>query len=72
MKKEVINGIRFKSKGYKICLEIIVKGKYNRILEVPYRFRNREVGKSKLNLSEYIKYLIDLFQLLQYKINKKK
>ena len=67
LKKEVIKDIKFKSKGYKLCLEILVKGKYNKILETPYVFRNRKIGKSKLNIKEYIKYLIDWFVLMKFK-----
>ena len=68
LKKEVINNIKFTSKGYKICLEILVKGKYDKVIEIPYIFNNRKYGKSKLNFNEYIKYLIDWIRLIKYKI----
>ena len=68
LKKEVINNIKFTSQGYKICLEILVKGKYDEIIEIPYVFNNRKYGKSKLNVNEYKKYLIDWIKLIRYKI----
>ncbi len=71
LKRDVIKNIDFTSEGYKICLEVIVKGKYRMILEVPYVFRDRSVGTSKLNLKEYIKYLIDWFRLVVYKLKNK-
>ncbi|UCF07274.1 MAG: polyprenol monophosphomannose synthase, partial [Thermoplasmata archaeon] len=39
LKKEVIEGVELKPKGYKIGLEIIVKGRYDNVLEVPYIFK---------------------------------
>ena len=44
-------------KLFKILLEILVRGKYERIKEVPYTFRERQKGKTKLGLTEYAKYL---------------
>ncbi len=65
LRKEVIKDIRFTSKGYKICLEILVRGRYDGVLEVPYVFRGRRFGSSKLDFKEYIRYLIDWIRLLR-------
>lgn len=46
--KNVVEGIELAPRGQKICLEIIAKGKYKNIIEVPYEFRDRKLGKSKL------------------------
>jgi len=67
LKREVIEGVDFNPKGYKICLEIIVKGNYKKVIEIPYTFRDREVGKSKLNLKEYCNYLSHALGLYRYK-----
>ncbi len=67
MKRSVIEGISLNAKGYKIGLEVIVKGKYSKVSEVPYIFRNRFVGKSKLTLMEYVHYLRNLIVLTAYK-----
>lgn len=69
LKREVINSINFTSKGYKICLEIIVKGRYKRIMEIPYVFGGRFAGTSKLNFREYLRYIADWFRLVIYKLN---
>jgi dolichol-phosphate mannosyltransferase len=66
LRNQVISGIDFKAEGYKIGLEIIVKGTYGRIAEVPYVFRNRTVGKSKLSLAEDYHYLKNLAQFYWY------
>jgi dolichol-phosphate mannosyltransferase len=48
-RKGVIEGIELSPKGgFKIGLQIIVKGKYNNTTEVPINFRDRRHGHSKL------------------------
>ncbi len=49
--------------GYKILLEIIVKCAPRKIIEIPYVFRNRSVGKSKMNLKVTLDYFRHLFML---------
>lgn len=70
LKRSVIEGVKLRAKGYKIGLEILVKGSYSGILEVPYVFRNRFVGKSKIGASEYYYYLGSLARLYTYKLYK--
>lgn len=47
-KKTAVENIESKTCGYKILLEIMDKGKYDKIIEIPYIFTNRTKGKSKL------------------------
>lgn len=68
LRKKVLNDVEFSSKGYKILLEILVKCKYRTVLEVPYVFRSRSVGQSKLGLKQYFSYLLDLSKLYSYKM----
>ncbi len=63
LKRKVIENVELNPIGYKILLEILAKGKYNSIEEVPIRFRKREKGKSSLNLANQIKYLRHLLRL---------
>jgi len=58
--KKVIDGVKLNPIGYKILLEILVKGKYKNFIEVPYIFRNRTVGNSKMSniiIWQYLKHL---------------
>jgi len=68
LNKEVVMGIDFKPAGFKILLEILVKGKYRRIKEIPYTFSEREKGKSKLGLGEYTSYLKLLYSLYLFRL----
>lgn len=61
--RKIIKDCRLDTKGYKILLEILVKADYKKAVEVPYIFRNRESGKSKLCLKEYLRYAKGIFHL---------
>ncbi len=67
-KKSVIDGVVLEPIGYKILLEILVKGKFDRAVEVPYMFRNRDVGKSKLSTRVALQYYKHLVLLYKYKL----
>ena len=68
LRKSVIEGVNLNARGYKIGLEILVKGRYRNVVELPYIFINRKKGKSKLNKSEFTNYLITLKNLYLYKL----
>lgn len=63
LKKSVIDNVHLQPIGYKILLEILVKGNYNRAIEVPYTFRRRRRGESNLSAKEHINYLKYLYCL---------
>lgn len=53
--------------GYKIGLELMVRGKFSSVREVPIAFKDREVGTSKMDLGQQIKYLRHLRRLYMYR-----
>lgn len=63
LKKGIIKSTQLNSRGYKILLEVLVKGEVDEVAEVPYIFRPRKRGKSKLSLKEIIHYLLPLLRL---------
>jgi dolichol-phosphate mannosyltransferase len=63
IKRSVIDSARLKPKGYKILLEVLAKGNYRRIVEVPYVFEERKDGKSKLGPKQYLEFLIHVGML---------
>jgi dolichol-phosphate mannosyltransferase len=70
-RKNIIQGVELQPEGFKIGLEILVKGKQDRIAEVPYTFRDRFAGKSKLGIRTNLQYLHHLIKLYRYKYGKK-
>lgn len=49
--------------GYKILLEVLAKGDYTRVAEVPFVFEEREKGGSKMNAATVFKYLAHLLRI---------
>ncbi len=60
LNRNVINNMTLTSQGYKILLEILVKGNYSKFTEIPFTFRNRELNVSKLNFAEYYLFIKQL------------
>ncbi len=52
--------------GYKIGLEIMVKGGFKTITEVGIHFSDRQYGQSKLNFKEQLSYLVHIIRLYQF------
>lgn len=68
LKRSVVGQINFNPRGFKILLEVLVKGKYSVVDECPYTFELRSVGESKLGKKEYWDYLRLLLHLYLFKI----
>ncbi len=69
-RRDVVKPDQIVSNGYKILLEILVATNTTNIGEVPYRFIKRKRGKSKLGLSEFIKYIKLVLKLSDYQMIK--
>lgn len=60
VRRELADGVRIESGGFKICLELLVRGRAASVVEVPYVFVGRTVGESKMNLGEAFGYVHQL------------
>ena len=60
----------FRPKGYKILLEILVKARPKKYVELPYIFVDRKQGYSKLSVSVAVDYLKQIFELFWYRLCK--
>ena len=56
--------------GYKIGLELLVKCRPRRVVEVPIHFRERIHGVSKLSLREQVNYLRHLARLYAHQVRR--
>jgi len=63
MKRTVIESVALRPIGYKILLEVLARGKYQTIREIPYLFDERKNGKSKLGPKQCLDFLIHLWRL---------
>jgi len=66
LKKSVIDHIELTTVGYKILFEILVKGNYKKVIEIPFHFRSRTYSSSKLNRAEYKYFLKQIFEYMWF------
>ncbi|MBI3793134.1 MAG: polyprenol monophosphomannose synthase [Nitrospinae bacterium] len=50
-------------RGFKIFLEVLVRGKFNKTVEVGYVFIERTAGQSKMSLKQDVEFVIHLLKL---------
>ena len=63
IRKSAIDGVKLNPIGFKIGFEVMARGRYKKAVEVPYVFRDRELGKSKFGRREILQYLVQLVQV---------
>ena len=68
LRRSVIDGVKLNPIGFKIGFEVLARGKYKKVVEVPYTFRDRELGASKFGQREVMQYLQQLGQVARDRI----
>jgi dolichol-phosphate mannosyltransferase len=66
IRRDLAQGVRISAGGFKICLELLVRGRPETVIEVPYVFAGRIAGESKMNLKEALGYLVQLRDLHRF------
>jgi len=56
LKKSVVASAPLKPKGYKILLEVLGKGSWQKAKEIPFEFVDRAAGSSKLGMRTIVEY----------------
>lgn len=64
MRKEVIHEAQLSPIGWKILIEILVKGHYQSVLEIPYAFQARSMGDSKMSIREQLNYIRHIVRII--------
>ncbi len=67
IRRELAGGVTISAGGFKICLELLVRARPRRVIEVPYTFEDRAAGESKMNRKEALGYLVQLRDLYRFK-----
>lgn len=57
VRREVVSGAPLAPRGYKILMEVLGKGRWQTFVEIPFVFKDREEGESKLRLETMVDYL---------------
>ncbi len=63
VRRKVMLSTRFRTKGYKLLLNIIADNRDARVSEVPYKFKDRVAGKTKLDSMEILNFIADLMRI---------
>lgn len=65
VQRNVIENVELDPVGWKILMEVLVKGKYSTVHEIPYAFVERYTGESKMSAREQWNYLRHIVRLIQ-------
>ncbi|MCL5286542.1 MAG: polyprenol monophosphomannose synthase [Acidobacteria bacterium] len=63
LRRTVVEGRTLKPLGYKILLEVLARGNYEKAVEVPYVFEERARGGSKMGVVQVWRYLVHLARI---------
>jgi dolichol-phosphate mannosyltransferase len=63
-RRENVDLKQLKPVGYKIALEIMIVGSFKNVVEVPFIFKERSAGQSKLHPQQQIEYLSHILSLM--------
>jgi len=66
VRRDLARQVAISAGGFKICLELLVRGRPLLVVEVPYVFVGRTAGESKMNLKEATGYLDQLRELRRF------
>jgi dolichol-phosphate mannosyltransferase len=66
IRKDVVLNAPLKPKGYKILLEVLGKGTWEKDKEIPFEFVDREIGTSKLKIRIIIEYAVQVMDITLY------
>jgi dolichol-phosphate mannosyltransferase len=66
IRRDLARGVTISAGGFKICLELLVRGRPASVVEVPYVFEGRTAGESKMNVKEALGYLQQLRDLWNF------
>jgi dolichol-phosphate mannosyltransferase len=67
IRREASEDVTIQARGFKICLELLVRGRIRTIVEVPYEFADRAAGESKMSWREASGYFWQVWDLYSYR-----
>jgi len=63
MRRKVIEDVKLCPIGYKILIEVLARGRYEHVVELPYPYEGRKEGKSKLGSRQVFEFLRHISRL---------
>ncbi len=68
VRRSLVEGLELRGESWKVLLEVLARAPGARVAEVPYVFRRRRRGESKLGPREMLDYVRDLLRLSEYRV----
>lgn len=65
-RRNLVEGVSFDVLGFKMLMEMLVKVRGARIIEVPYTFRDRRLGSSKMSIGVLVNYCRSVWRLYRH------
>ena len=64
--KSALKGIDFHAIGYKLLPEILIKNQGLRVVEIPYTFKDRDFGNSKIRMRIMWEFIVSVWRLYRF------
>ncbi len=71
VRREVVSGAPLAPRGYKILMEVLGKGRWRSFVEIPFVFKDREEGKSKLRPDTMVDYLRQCADITRFSVTRR-
>ncbi|MDD1661639.1 MAG: polyprenol monophosphomannose synthase [Methanomicrobiales archaeon] len=69
-RKEVVAGAPLRPRGYKILMEVLGKGTWGMARDIPFIFRDRKAGSSKLRPGTILDYLFQVLDIVFFPLSR--
>ena len=71
VRREVVAGAPLAPRGYKILMEVLGRGRWRSFVEIPFIFKDREEGESKLRLDTMVDYLQQCAEIVRFSVTRR-
>jgi len=68
VRREVVDGAPLAPRGYKILMEVLGRGRWRTFVEIPFVFKDREEGESKLRPDTMVDYLRQCAGIVRFSV----
>jgi dolichol-phosphate mannosyltransferase len=67
IRRAAVQDVQIAAGGFKICLELLIRGRVRSVVEVPYEFTDRAAGESKMSWREATGYFRQIAALWRHR-----
>ncbi len=71
IRKSILEGADLRPTGYKMLIEILGKCKYDKVVEIPFKFINRRRGSSKLGKQQIFEFIVQMVDIIVHASTKR-